>query len=296
MKYYASGKLLLFGEYLVLKGAKSLAIPLKFGQQMEVLPVAKSEIKWTAKVMMKEWFKARFTTAGTLVETTSQSKADTIIKLFQIIRNTNPSLFHSGYHFNLNTDFPIEWGLGSSSTLISLLAQWSHADPFLLLENTFGGSGFDVACATSNGPLVFEIKEKKTTTVNLSPAITSKILFVYSGQKKESRGEVNRFNKMNIPSTLIQQMNDIVEKVVVCEQMKTFEDLMGQSEKLISGILDIEPIKKSTFGDYQYAVKSLGAWGGDFLMATYRDEQEARNYFNGRGYGVQFTYDQIIKK
>lgn len=296
MDYYASGKLLLFGEYLVLKGAKSLAIPLKFGQQMKVTSIATSEIKWTARVMGEEWFTARFTQEGALIETSDKAKATIIIKLFKIIKDKNPSLFHSGYQLILNTDFHTEWGLGSSSTLISLLAQWSNTDPFLLLENTFGGSGFDVACATSPGPALFETDGKKIVPINLSPAVTSKMLFVYSGKKKESRSEVNRFNKMNILPDVIQQMNSIVSSVICCEQVEELEKLIDQSESLISGILNIDPVKKSTFNDYPYCVKSLGAWGGDFVMATYRDEQEARNYFKHKGYGVQFNYDQIIKK
>ncbi|MEO8962395.1 MAG: GYDIA family GHMP kinase [Ginsengibacter sp.] len=296
MDYYASGKLLLFGEYLVLRGAGLLAIPLKYGQQMKVIPISSSEIKWTSRVLDKEWFTSRFTIEGSLIETNDEQIAATIIKLFQIIRSENPSLFHAGYHFTLQADFPIEWGIGSSSTLISLLAQWSNTDPFFLLENTFGGSGYDVACATSPGPVMFEAMDKKAVAISLSLAITSKMLFVYSGKKQISRNEVARFEKMNILPEAIGEMNNLVSSVISCEQVEELERLMDQSEKLLSRILGIEPIKKSTFSDYPYGVKSLGAWGGDFFMATYRNEQEARNYFNDKGYNIQFTYDQIIKK
>jgi len=44
-------------------------------------------------------------------------------------------------------------------------------------------------------------------------------------------------------------------------------------------------------------VKSLGAWGGDFVLVTSnRPEEETRNYFNEKGLEVFLRYDEIIKK
>ena len=36
MDYYSCGKLLITAEYLVLKGAKGLAIPTKYGQKLSI--------------------------------------------------------------------------------------------------------------------------------------------------------------------------------------------------------------------------------------------------------------------
>jgi len=46
--FYAHGKLMLTGEYAVLDGAKSLAIPCKFGQKLLVKTLEKSahQIQW----------------------------------------------------------------------------------------------------------------------------------------------------------------------------------------------------------------------------------------------------------
>ena len=48
--FFSHGKLLLTGEYLVLDGAKALAIPTQQGQEMsvEILP-GSGNIYWTAK-------------------------------------------------------------------------------------------------------------------------------------------------------------------------------------------------------------------------------------------------------
>ena len=296
MEWNASGKLLLFGEYLVLKGAKALAIPLQFGQQMQVTPQSGKEIKWVANVLGDKWFSALFTTEGKLLETTDEAKALRLMHLFTLIKTQRPDLFEQGYSFQLNVNFPLEWGLGTSSTLVSLLAQWSETDPFYLLKSSFGGSGYDVACATSEVPILFEAPGNNSTQATLSLAITSKLLFIYSGKKQKSESEVVRFEKLILPTGAVEKMNQIVLSVLHSKEIAELEGLINQSETLLGNILDKEPVKNSTFRDYPFSIKSLGAWGGDFLMATFREESEARHYFNQKGYTVQFNYDQIIKK
>ncbi|MEO7315060.1 MAG: GYDIA family GHMP kinase [Ginsengibacter sp.] len=296
MDYHASGKLLLFGEYLVLRGAKSLAIPLRFGQQMNVTPNASGKINWLSIVKDVEWFSAQFSDKLELRETTDTKIASSLLHLLKRIKSEKPSLFSDGMDIHLKADFPLEWGFGSSSTLISLLSQWSKTDPYELLKDSFGGSGYDVACATAHSPIVFEKETNSTVGIKLANSITSKLLFVYSGKKQKSKNEVLRFEEVDITDGEIDEMNQIISEVAACREIEELEILINQSEKLLSEILSLEQIKMSTFSDYAYSIKSLGAWGGDFFMATYRNENEARDYFSKMGYAVQFNYDQIIKK
>ena len=296
MDYQASGKLLLFGEYLVLKGAKSLAIPLRFGQKMKVTPNASEKINWLSTVKDVEWFSAYFSNELDLNETTDTTIASSLLHLLKRIKSEKPSLFSGGMDINLNADFPLEWGFGSSSTLISLLAQWSRTDPYELLKSSFGGSGYDVACATAHSPIVFEKETNSTMEIDLANSITSKLLFVYSGQKQKSKNEVLRFEDIEITEGEIAEMNQIISEVITCREIEELEMLINKSEKLLSEKLSLERIKNNSFSDYAYSIKSLGAWGGDFFMATYRNESEARDYFSKKGYEVQFNYDQIIKK
>ncbi len=44
--FYSNGKLLLTGEYLVLDGAKALALPTKMGQNLQVVTHDKPTISW----------------------------------------------------------------------------------------------------------------------------------------------------------------------------------------------------------------------------------------------------------
>ncbi len=43
-----------------------------------------------------------------------------------------------------------------------------------------------------------------------------------------------------------------------------------------------QPLKEALFSDYDGAIKSLGAWGGDFFLAT--GNSNSINYFKTKGY------------
>ncbi len=70
-------------------------------------------------------------------------------------------------------EFPLNWGLGSSSTLIYNIAQWAYVSPFELSSKTFGGSGYDIACAQSMGPIIYSSTTKGPVwkSVTFSPLI-----------------------------------------------------------------------------------------------------------------------------
>lgn len=295
MKIFASGKLLLFGEYLVLKGADCLAFPLKYGQTMTIDSIETEEFIWNSTVENKPWFFARFSKELQIIETSDDHKAEIIQKLLKFIQTENKALFKAGLKFETQTDFPSEWGFGTSSTLISLLSQWSGVNPYQLLEMTFGGSGYDIACATARTPILYNIKENKTKQIRIASEITDKLLFIYSGRKQNSAREIKQFDLLKITENQIEQMNKIVLKAAGTNQIEEFENLIEESEHLLSRILNVPELKTGAFKHYPFAMKSLGAWGGDFFMATFRDEIKARNYFNELGYIAQFTYQQLIK-
>ena len=59
--YYSNGKLLLTGEYLVLDGAKSLAVPTKFGQDLIVDKIKELQLIWASFTNKGEcWFESVF--------------------------------------------------------------------------------------------------------------------------------------------------------------------------------------------------------------------------------------------
>lgn len=295
MEFWAAGKLLLFGEYLVLRGSKSLAIPLTMGQSLTVNENESNTLEWKSKTSNKSWFEASFSLDLMEVQSNNEPVAEKLLEIFRFIRLKQPQLFEKGLSFETNLNFKREWGLGSSSTLISLLSQWSKVDAYQLLANSFGGSGYDVACATATSPILYEVINHQTTPVIIHRPIIQRLLFVYLGNKQDSQKEVIRFNEINVGQSLINEMNQIVETATQTHDIIEFEQLMYQSESLLSSILKQPTLKSQLFEDYPYAVKSLGAWGGDFFMATFRDEEEARYYFLEKGYNVQFNYFEVLK-
>jgi hypothetical protein len=48
--------------------------------------------------------------------------------------------------------------LGTSSTLINNIAQWFGIDAYELLWKSFGGSGYDIASAQHNKPIVYQLQ------------------------------------------------------------------------------------------------------------------------------------------
>jgi hypothetical protein len=58
--------------------------------------------------------------------------------------------------------------------------------------------------------------------------------------------------------------------------------------------LGIPRIKEQFFSEYWGEIKSLGAWGGDFILATSeRSAEETKTYFNQKGFEVLFKYEQL---
>ncbi len=92
--------------------------------------------------------------------TSTDKVSKMLLKILLEAKRLNPNFLNGkmGYEVHTTLSFPREWGLGSSSTLISNIAQWANVDPFALLSETFNGSGYDIACAQHNRPIIYQIK------------------------------------------------------------------------------------------------------------------------------------------
>ncbi|HCO83183.1 MAG TPA: GHMP kinase, partial [Arenibacter sp.] len=95
----------------------------------------------------------------------------------------NPSFLSTsqGYEITTALNFPREWGLGSSSTLINNIAQWAQIDAYVLLWNAFSGSGYDIACAQNNSPIIYQLKNSRPIvhSASFNPTFKSDLYFVY---------------------------------------------------------------------------------------------------------------------
>jgi len=274
--YFAKGKVLISGEYLVLRGAKALVMPLQSGQWMHVksLDRGKSVIQWHANEYNKPWFSAAIDTAAwSINETTNRAIAERLVEVLKAMHNLNGEILKpgQGYAIITNTTFKMSWGLGSSSALITNLAHWSGIDPYTLLFSVSSGSGFDVAAAQADGPIVYQLQKGKPRVipVHFLPDFRSYIWFIYTGNKKNSAESVSEFNRRAIIRPWhIKTINRLTDILLNADDLDEFATAMGAHEVLISKMLQRKTVQEEFFGDFEGTIKSLGAWGGDFIMAV----------------------------
>jgi hypothetical protein len=61
-------------------------------------------------------------------------------------------------------------------------------------------------------------------------------------------------------------------------------EILSEHESFISDILARKTIKEELFGDFPGVIKSLGAWGGDMMMAVSEmPSDHMRSYFQKKG-------------
>lgn len=301
--YQAHGKLLLTGEYLVLKGALALALPLKLGQSLQIslADTDTHRLHWVAQQPDKAWFSVVFDT-DTLqpVTTDDPAKAEKLASILKAVRKLKPTAFYGGdLRIRTHLDFDPNWGLGSSSTLIANLAQWANVNPYELLKLTFGGSGYDIACATAEQPVYYQLIDNKpqVQTVDFQPSFADHLFFVYQGQKQSSSKEVKAFLEHTNPVDLqkdIESISEISRVVPKCQNLDEFGMLMQCHERIIARCIGQTPVQKR-FPDFEGTLKSLGAWGGDFVLAvTEWSESQVKAYFKKKGLEVIFGYKDIV--
>ena len=297
MRLYSNGKLLISGEYVILDGALSLAAPTLLGQHLEILKDDSKYIKWTSKNSNgKVWFQCKIYRDNLELYKSSSSKiSNTLIEIIKNIRDFNPIfLTNSGASITTKLTFDKDWGLGSSSTLISNLSKLAGIDPFKLNNRIFNGSGYDIACAGSNSPLLFSKSghKKHIKEVSFRPVFHENIYFVFLNRKQNSLTEVKKYKKTKPSKELISEISEITKNILNCNEYKIFNELISSHEQVISKLISKQTIKKELFNDFHGEIKSLGAWGGDFIMVS--SENNPLDYFKNKGYNTLFKFSDLL--
>lgn len=306
-RFYSNGKLLLTGEYVVLDGATALAVPTKFGQDLAVEKIKEPQLVWESYTVDGTcWFEAVFDLPKLrLVNATFHSEkegsaefiAETLQDILQEAHVLNSSFLNSeqGYLVRTNLSFPRNWGLGSSSTLINNIAQWTQVDAYQLLWNAFSGSGYDIACAQNDTPIFYRnINNNPTVTaVDFLPDFKDQLFFVHLNQKQDSREGIARYKEYEHElKSSIKKISQITNEFLQVSDVNNFERLIEEHEQIITKIIKQQPVKERLFSDYFGAIKSLGAWGGDFVLVTGNEDTPA--YFKKRGYQTVVAYKDMV--
>ena len=303
--FFGHGKILLSGEYFVLNGADALALPTQAGQSLSVKyeqsfnPV----LSWRAFDSNGElWFEAdfEFWKFDILSPDKTDQKALFLQKLLRQARIQNKHFLRDEQNVYVETKlgFPKDWGLGSSSSLIYNLAQWAYISPFELLFETSKGSGYDVACAQSSGAILYNLGESGPlwSPVLFDPEYKKNIYFIYLGRKQNTQQAIESYHKVGQPSSkLIDEISLITREVLAAKKLEDFNYALSRHEAIVSGHTGQLSVKEKLFNDFQGQIKSLGAWGGDFILATSdAPKNVVKNYFNNKGHDVVIPYEQII--
>ena len=297
MRFFSNGKLLITGEYVILDGALSLAVPSLLGQSLEVTNNESKHIKWLSKNSDgRVWFNCTIRIDNLKVEKTSSNDiSNKLTDIIKVIREVNPTFVNkSGLDITSELTFDKDWGLGSSSTLISNLSQLARIDPYELNNRIFNGSGYDIACAKSESPLLYRLikNEKDIEKVSFRPIFHEKIYFVYLNTKQNSLNEIRKYKDLTPPKSMISEISDITKKLLKCSTLKNFNLLIHSHEQIISKLISKKPIKQELFKDFRGEIKSLGAWGGDFIMVS--SEKDPSNYFKNKGYNTILKYGDLL--
>ncbi len=303
LKFHANGKLLLTGEYLVLEGAEALAVPLRVGQSLEVNSISRDSeqiILWEAYEDDHIWFKAKIDYKNfEILQATDNSIANRLLELLVHANRLNRNFLNEScsYYVITRLEFHRNWGFGSSSTLIHMLAQWAMVDPFDLFFAVANGSAYDIACVGAPSPIIYKLDKKrpKISSADFTPPFTDKLYLIYLGNKQNSHSSVEEFKKSAvISSEIIENMNRITSEFCTTQYLSRFQELITEHEQLISSVLKTPPVKEILFPDFPGSVKSLGAWGGDFVMAASEEESPVvKDYFEKKGFTTIFDFNAL---
>jgi len=298
--FYSNGKLLITGEYLVLDGAEALAVPTKFGQSLEIIPQEKKSLCWKSYDANHEmWFETEIYWKEVFENETIVNYSETKKTLLKILhhawkQNSNVSIVNQGFEVETHLSFPRIWGLGTSSTLINNIAKWFQVNPFQLLNESFGGSGYDIACAETSQPIVYQRIDEKPIfrPVDFAPAFRENIYFVYLNKKQNSNAAIAAYyNKRQNVSKQIKEINAITQHIISCSNEANFQYLLREHESILSNVLEMQTVQETFFPDFDGVVKSLGAWGGDFVLV--HSKNQPKDYFLNKGFHTILSFEEM---
>lgn len=287
----------------MLQGATAFAMPLKLGQSMEVKRGRGSDIKWNAlDADGKEWFKGVCSLFDMKFEKSSdESIANRLSQILNEACRLNSDFLSQWYGFKITTrlDFSRNWGFGSSSSLVYCIAQWADVEPYELYDRTFGGSGYDIACARADSPLLFTRKEEEINIsyVDFDPPYSENMYFVYLGEKANSRDAIRHFDsrRNKISSNSIASMSELSRSCAEANSLKEFTEVLSEVENLVAAELKLQRVQDTHFSDFDGIIKSLGAWGGDFVLAVSEmDSDSVKSYFSAKGLPLVKSFDELV--
>jgi mevalonate kinase len=300
LHFSAHGKFLITGEYAVLDGIPGLAVPLKLDQRLSVELTNDNVIRWQSYNDKGERWIDIETSHEELILKRGKDMQSPIAKRLAMVLCTARDLcadfsFPQGFRAKTELDFDQYAGMGTSSTLVSLVSQWVGCDPFKLQFACFGGSGYDVACARVNHPIIYHYNDGQPIVQKrfFDPLFEESLFCVYLNRKQNSRESIAQFDKSKLTDDLRAELRAMPDHLISASlDKRKFCILLERHEQIISKLIGMAPIKQELFPDFPGTIKSLGGWGGDFVLVV--ADQKEKSYFIEKGYTIIYDWGQIV--
>lgn len=296
-KISSPGKLLITSEYYVTKGSLALAIPTKFRQSLDFKYDNSNRLKWKSYDKENDiWIDCEFELSNFKITKNKNKHSKTLQSILISANNINPEFLinNGGGLVTTQLNFSRKWGLGTSSTLINNISKWANIDPYELLWSNYKGSGYDIACALAKRPILYKLENNVpiVKSIQFSPDYTKNIFFIYLNKKQDSNKEIDKFFELKISKQTINKLSDLTIEFVNSKTLLDFQNCIIKHENIISKTLKVDTIKNMYFKDYEGEIKSLGAWGGDFILAA--GPVNSKKYFYDKGYNTVLNYKEMF--
>jgi len=291
VNFTAHGKLLLTGEYAITQSARGIAMPTSFGQHLSVESYQGPEhLLWEALDHENQpWFTAGFDIEGRVMHSSSAAMAQKLRDFLAPVRHSNA--WNASVRVRTKIDFPRLWGLGTSSTLCALLAQWANVE-VLSFRKLHGGSGYDLACAQASGAISYALinGEPEFFRVQL-PTVLASVVFVYRGAKQKTDSSLTLVERNPFSQAQCEEISWLSGAFLTVKSLEELESIIEQHERLISNHLGLERAVNGPFKGIQGQAKSLGGWGGDFVMLTRFEEN--RQWLESNGFTAIIPFETM---
>ncbi|MFW5887332.1 MAG: hypothetical protein ACOCUH_00890, partial [Bacteriovoracia bacterium] len=122
------------------------------------------------------------------------------------------------------------------------------------------------------------------------------LFFVYLGKKQSSREGIKYYReRVKNYHDQILKISQLTRAFANAQDIQELEMVIEEHESVISNSLNVPRIQDLYFPDFWGQIKSLGAWGGDFILVTSeRSYEETFEYFECRGLDVVIPYTDMI--
>ena len=266
-------------------------MPTSFGQHLSVESHHGPEhVLWEAlNHDNQQWFSAGYDREGRVLHSSSTAMAEKLQRFLAPVRNSKA--WNAPVRVQTRVDFPRRWGLGTSSTLCALLAQWAEVDAFSY-RKLHGGSGYDLACAQASGAISYALVDAEPEVISVQlPEVLQSVVFVYRGVKQQTDSSLQLVGRKPFSLAQCQEISQLSKAFLQTNTLDELESIIEQHELLIANHLGLERAIEGPFKGIRGQVKSLGGWGGDFVMLTRFEEN--RQWLEANGFNAIIPFETM---